>query len=304
MGRVMDRLYSMQIFIRVAELNSFTKAADSLGLPKASVSSYVQQLESLVGTRLLHRTTRSVKLTQDGLAFYERSRDLLSDVEDAESMFTENSQGMSGRLRIDLPVRIAQNVVIPNLPKFFEKYPKIELELSSTDRRVDLIQEGFDCVVRVGTLADSGLIARPLGAMRMINCVSPGYITKYGKPKNLEDLSNHLMVHYTSTLGSRPYGFEYFEDGKYKTLKMKSVMTVNSTESYQGACLAGLGIIQVPELGIRSDILEGKLIEILPKLKSESMPVSLIYPHRRNLSRRAKTFMDWLEVLLKDYIAN
>lgn len=300
----MDRLYSMQIFIRVAELNSFTKAADSLGLPKASVSSYVQQLESLVGTRLLHRTTRSVKLTQDGLAFYERSRDLLSDVEDAESMFTENSQGMSGRLRIDLPVRIAQNVVIPNLPKFFEKYPKIELELSSTDRRVDLIQEGFDCVVRVGTLADSGLIARPLGAMRMINCVSPGYITKYGKPKNLEDLSNHLMVHYTSTLGSRPYGFEYFEDGKYKTLKMKSVMTVNSTESYQGACLAGLGIIQVPELGIRSDILEGKLIEILPKLKSESMPVSLIYPHRRNLSRRAKTFMDWLEVLLKDYIAN
>lgn len=304
MGNVMDRLYSMQIFIRVAELNSFTKAADSLGLPKASVSSHVQQLESLVGTRLLHRTTRSVQLTQDGLAFYERSKDLLIDVEDAESMFTENSQGLSGRLRIDLPVRIAQNVVIPNLPKFFEKYPKIEIELSSTDRRVDLIQEGFDCVVRVGTLADSGLIARPLGAMKMINCVSPSYIEKYGKPKNLEDLSNHLMVHYTNTLGSRPYGFEYFEDGKYKTVKMKSVMTVNSTESYQGACLAGLGIIQVPELGIRSDMTEGRLIEILPKLKSEPMPVSLIYPHRRNLSRRAKTFMDWLEVLIKDYIAN
>jgi DNA-binding transcriptional LysR family regulator len=304
MEKVMDRLYSMQIFIRVAELNSFTKAAESLGLPKASVSSYVQQLESLVGTRLLHRTTRSVQLTQDGLAFYERSKDLLIDVEDAESMFMETSQGLSGRLRIDLPVRLAQNLVIPNLPKFFEKYPKIEIELSSTDRRVDLIQEGFDCVVRVGTLADSGLIARPLGAMKVVNCVSPSYIAKYGRPKNLEDLSNHVLIHYTTTLGGKPFGFEYFEDGKYKTVKMKGAMTVNSTESYQAACLAGIGMIQAPEIGVRSDIEAGRLIEVLPKLKSEPMPVSLIYPHRRNLSRRAKTFMDWLEVLIKDYIGN
>jgi DNA-binding transcriptional LysR family regulator len=304
MEKVMDRLYSMQIFIRVAELNSFTKAAESLGLPKASVSSYVQQLESLVGTRLLHRTTRSVQLTQDGLAFYERSKDLLIDVEDAESMFMESSQGLSGRLRIDLPVRLAQNLVIPNLPKFFEKYPKIEIELSSTDRRVDLIQEGFDCVVRVGILADSGLIARPLGAMKVVNCVSPSYIAKYGRPKNLEDLSNHVLVHYTTTLGGKPFGFEYFEDGKYKTVKMKGAMTVNSTESYQAACLAGIGMIQAPEIGVRSDIEAGRLIEVLPKLKSEPMPVSLIYPHRRNLSRRAKTFMDWLEVLIKDYIGN
>lgn len=300
----MDRLYSMQIFIRVAELNSFTKAAESLGLPKASVSSHVQQLESLVGTRLLHRTTRSVQLTQDGLAFYERSKDLLVDVEDVESMFTENSQGLSGRLRIDLPVRLAQDLIIPNLPKFFEKYPKIEIELSSTDRKVDLIQEGFDCVVRIGTLADSGLIARSLGEMKLINCAGPAYLAKYGRPKSLEDLTNHMLVHYTNTLGGKPFGFEYFEDGKYKTVKMKGVMTVNSTESYFAACLAGLGIIQAPEIGVRSDIKKGNLIEILPKLKSEPMPVSLIYPNRRNLSRRAKAFMDWLDVLVREYISN
>lgn len=298
----MDRLYSMQIFVRVAELNSFTKAAESLGLPKASASSYVQQLEALVGTRLLHRTTRSVQLTQDGLAFYERCKDLLVDVEDTESMFLENSAGLSGRIRIDLPVRLAQNVVIPNLWKFSKKYPKIEIELSSTDRRVDLIQEGFDCVVRIGSLSDSGLIVRSLGQMSVVNCVSPTYIKKYGKPRGLEDLSQHLLIHYAPTLGGKPYGFEYLEDGKYKTVKMKGIITVNSTESYQAACLSGFGIIQAPEIGVRDDIKNGRLVEVLQKLKSEPMPVSLVYPHRRNLSRRSKAFMDWIDELLKAYL--
>lgn len=301
-GRVMDRLYSMQIFIRVAELNSFTKAAESLGIPKASVSSYVQQLESVVGTRLLHRTTRSVQLTQDGMAFYDRSKDLLAEVEDTESMFLENSEGLSGRLRVDLPVRIAQNFIIPRLPEFLAKYPKIEIELSSTDRRVDLIQEGFDCVLRIGTMSDSGLIARSVGELKVINCASPAYLKKYGHPKNLNDLSNHLLVHYASTLGSKPFGFEYFEEGKYKTMKMKGIITVNNTEAYQAACVAGLGIIQAPEVGLKEAMKKGELIEILPKIKSEPMQVSLVYPHRRNLSRRVKVFMDWVDSLMQEYI--
>jgi DNA-binding transcriptional LysR family regulator len=298
----MDRLYSMQVFLRVAELNSFTRAAESLGMPKASASSYVQQLETLVGTRLLHRTTRNVQLTQDGMVFYERCKDLLVEVEDAESMFLGDSSGLSGRIRVDLPVRLAQNLVIPALPKFIEKYPKIEIELSSTDRRVDLIQEGFDCVVRVGSMADSGLMVRSLGEMKIVNCVSPAYIKKYGRPKNLEDLTKHLLIHYTPTLGGKPFGFEYFEGGKYKTIKMKGVITVNSTESYQAACLSGFGIIQAPEIGVRDDLKSGALIEVLPKLKAEPMPVSLIYPHRRNLSRRAKAFMDWVDQIIRAYL--
>lgn len=299
----MDRLYSMQVFVRVAELSSFTKAAESLGLPKASASAYVQNLESTIGTRLFHRTTRTVQLTQDGQMFYERCLDLLTDVEDVESMFLENSGNLSGRLRVDMPVKLAQNLIIPNLPKFMAKYPKIEIELSSTDRRVDLIQEGFDCVIRVGALRDSGLIARPLGEMKTINLVSASYIKKYGKPKSLADLSNHYLVHYSTTLGGKPFGFEYFEDGKYKTLNMKGVITVNSTEAYHAACLSGFGIIQVPYVGMLNELKNGSLVEVLPKLKAEPMPVSIVYPHRRNLSRRCRAFMDWVEVELKGYLS-
>ncbi len=298
----MDRFYSMQIFVRVAELNSFTNAAESLGLPKASVSTYVQQLESQVGTRLFHRTTRNVQLTNDGLVFYERCKDLLMDVEEIESMFRDEGLGAKGRIRVDMPVALSRNVVIPRLPEFLKENPQVELEISSTDRRVDLIQEGFDCVVRVGSLADSGLIARSIGVMKVINCASPQYLKKYGTPKKLEDLADHLLVHYTLTLGGRPFGFEYFEDGKYKTMKMKGTITVNSTEAYQSACLSGLGIIQAPEVGLRDLIKKQKLQEILPKIISEPMPVSIVYPNRRNLPRRVKVFMDWLDDVIKDYI--
>jgi DNA-binding transcriptional LysR family regulator len=154
----------------------------------------------------------------------------------------------------------------------------------------------------VGNLNDSGLIARSLGKIEVINCVSPEYIEKYGRPKNFEDLSNHFLVHYTSILGMKPYGFEYFENGKYKTLKMKGAITVNSSDAYQSACLSGLGIIQAPKVGLHELLKEKKLIEILPKFKAEAMPVSLAYPNRRNLSRRVKVFMDWVDVLLREYI--
>jgi DNA-binding transcriptional LysR family regulator len=293
----------MQIFVRVAEMNSFTKAAESLGIPKASVSTYIQQLETQVGTRFFHRTTRNVQLTQDGAAFYERCKDLLVDMEEIESMFQEGAEGLSGRIRVDMPVALAKNYIIPLLPKFLKQHPKIEIELSSTDRRVDLIQEGFDCVVRVGNLSDSGLIARSLGEMEVVSCASPDYIAQYGKPKNLEDLmENHLLVHYATTLGAKPFGFEYFENGKYKTIKMKGSITVNSTDAYQAACLSGLGIIQAPRMGMEKFLKEGSLVEVLPKLKAEPMPVSLVYPNRRNLSRRVKAFMDWLDEILREPI--
>lgn len=300
----MDRFYSMQIFVRVAELNSFTKAAESLGMPKASVSTYVQQLESQVGTRLFHRTTRNVQLTNDGIVFYERCKDLLLDVEEMDSMFREEITGIKGRIRVDMPAVLSKSVVIPRLPEFLKEHPQIELEISSTDRRVDLIQEGFDCVVRVGSLADSGLIARHIGEMKVINCASSSYLKKYGVPKKLEDLSEHLLIHYTLTLGGRPFGFEYFDEGKYKTMKMKGPVTVNSTEAYRSACLSGLGIIQAPEVGLRDLIKKGQLQEVLPKIKSEPMPVSIVYPNRRNLPKRVKTFMDWLDLVIKDYINN
>ncbi|GGI17220.1 LysR family transcriptional regulator [Oxalicibacterium faecigallinarum] len=301
----MNKLEAMQVFQRVAELASFTRAAESLGLPKASVSTSVQQLESLLGTRLLHRTTRKVQLTQDGIAFYARCRDLLSDVEELETLFAHTPGALHGRLRVDMPTGVAKNLVIPQLPAFLEQHPGIEIELSSTDRRVDLVQEGFDCVLRIGTLSDSGLIARSLGEFDMVNCVSPAYVARYGMPMHLDDLDAHVMVGYATTLGTKPYPFEYLDttagSGVYAWRMLKANVTVNNAESYSNACLAGLGIIQVPRVSAREQLLDGSFIEVLPALMARPMPISLLYPNRRHLPKRVQVFMDWLSELMQTY---
>ncbi|HAS1785792.1 TPA: LysR family transcriptional regulator [Enterobacter cloacae] len=298
----MDKIHAMQLFLRVAELESFSRAAETLSLPKGSVSRQIQALENALGARLLHRTTRRVSLTQDGMVYYERAKDLLMNLDELDGMFLHDPSTISGRLRVDMPVAIARNVVIPKLPAFLQQYPGIELELSSSDRLVDVIREGFDCVVRVGTLKDSGLIARPLGKLSAINCASPDYLTRFGYPETLEDLASHAIIHYSTTLGTRPQGFEYYIGSETRWVKTGGVLTVNSTETYQAACIAGLGIIQVPRVGVRDALRTKKLVEILPQYRAEPMPVSLIYPHRRNLSRRVHVFMEWLTELTKAYV--
>jgi DNA-binding transcriptional LysR family regulator len=298
----MDKIHAMQLFIRVAELESFSRAADTLGLPKGSVSRQIQALENLLGVRLLHRTTRRVQLTQDGMVYYERAKDLLSNLDELDGMFQHDPTSISGRLRVDMPVGVARNLVIPKLPTFLQQYPGIELELSSSDRLVDVIREGFDCVVRVGTLKDSGLVARPIGKLTVINCASPDYLERFGYPETLDDLASHAVVHYATNLGVRAQGFEVSSDNQTRWLKTGGVLTVNSTETYHAACLAGLGIIQVPRIGVKDALRSGKLVEILPHYRAEPMPVSLIYPHRRHLSRRVHLFMEWLTGVLKSYV--
>ncbi|MCT4703340.1 LysR family transcriptional regulator [Enterobacteriaceae bacterium H20N1] len=298
----MDKIHAMQLFIRVAELESFSRAADTLGLPKGSVSRQIQALESLLGTRLLYRTTRRVQLTQDGMVYYERCRDLLANLEELDGLFLHDPSSISGRLRIDMPVSVAKNLVMPKLPAFLQQYPGIELELSSSDRMVDVVREGFDCVVRVGQLKDSGLVARNLGKLTQINCASPDYLARFGYPEKLEDLASHAVVHYALNLGTRPQGFELLVDKTTQWIKTGGVITVNSTETYHAACLAGLGIIQVPRVGVKDLLKSKKLIEILPQYRAAPMPVSLLYPHRRNLSRRVHLFMEWLTGVMKAYV--
>ncbi|ABP62573.1 MULTISPECIES: LysR family transcriptional regulator [Enterobacteriaceae] len=298
----MDKIHAMQLFIRVAELESFSRAADTLGLPKGSVSRQIQALENLLGTQLLHRTTRRVSLTQDGMVYYERAKDLLANLDELDGLFQSDPTSISGRLRVDMPVGVARNLVIPKLPSFLQQYPGIELELSSSDRLVDVIREGFDCVVRVGTLKDSGLIARTLGKLSIINCASPDYLARFGYPENLDDLASHAVIHYAVNLGTRPQGFEFFNGDTTLWVKTGGILTVNSTETYHAACLAGLGIIQVPRVGVREALRAKKMVEILPQYRAEPMPVSLIYPHRRNLSRRVHLFMEWLTGIMKAYV--
>lgn len=298
----MNQLEAMQVFVRVAELGSFTQAADSLGQPKASISTSVKQLESLLGTRLLHRTTRKVQMTQDGLAFYERSKDLLADMEELQTLFVRDDAEISGRLRVDMPSGLAKNVVIPQLPHFLQLHPRLELELSSTDRRVDLVREGFDCVIRVGALVDSSLIARPLGLLRMVNCASPAYLERYGVPQTLEDLASHRLVHYVPTLGAKPGGFDYQNGELELSIPMTGALAVNNTDAYQAACLAGLGIVQVPEIGVRDLIAQGRLVSLLESYVAAPMPVTLLYANRRHLSKRSQSFMDWIAGLMRAFV--
>ncbi len=297
----MNRLDAMLTFVRVAELSSFSRAADMLRIPKASASTAVQQLEGALGTRLLHRTTRKVRLTLDGGAYYERCKDVLADLDELETMFQRGPQALRGRLRVDMPSSAARDFVIPRLPEFLHAHPQVELELSSTDRRVDLVREGFDCVLRVGSLADSTLVARPLGAIALINCASPAYLARHGTPRTLDDLADHALIHYTLALGTKSAGWEYVSGDGPAYRAMPGALTVNNADAYRAACLAGLGLIQAPAVGLRAAIAAGSLVEVMPDWRPAPMTVSMVYAHRR-LSKRVLVFMDWIDEIMKDYV--
>ncbi|WP_295977268.1 LysR family transcriptional regulator [uncultured Variovorax sp.] len=296
----MDRIELLQVFVRVAETGSFTRAADRLGLPRASVTTAVQQLETRLGTRLLHRTTRRVGLTPDGEATLERARALVADMDDMEQQFLPARGQVSGRLKVDVPSRIARLLIAPALPDFFERHPAIELELGSTDRAVDLVLEGIDCALRVGPLTSSSLVARPLGHFALINCASPAYLERHGTPRTPADLPEHLAVNYASPTSGRAAPWEWLSDGEIATLRMRSQVAANNAETYIACALAGLGLIQIPAYDVREHLAAGELVEVLPDARAEPLPVQLVYPHRRNLSRRMQTFAGWLETVLAD----
>lgn len=296
----MNQFDTLQIFQRVAELASFSGAARQLGLPNATVSLAVQQLEQMLGTRLLQRTTRRVQMTGDGEAFYQRSKELLDDFDSLRAMFHAGGKALSGKLRVDMSSAMAREVVLPELPGFLERHPRLELELSASDRRVDLVAEGFDCVLRTGALDDSSLVARPIGHLVQVNCASPAYLQRHGVPRTLEDLARHKLVHYRQVLGGRSPGWEWFDGKETRYVPMSGSITVNSTETYDAACQAGLGMIQLPLVGARKRSLleQGALVEVLPQYRPAPMPVSLLYASRRHLPARLAAFMDWLHALI------
>ena len=298
----MSQIDQMRVFLRVAELSSFTAAAASLGLPKASVSTSIAQLEADLGARLLHRTTRKVSLTQDGNMFFERAQDLVADLDELTGLFQHEGAALRGRLRVDMPVGAAQEVIIPRLPQLLAEHPLLEIELSSTDRFVDVVREGFDCVLRVGAKPDSSLIARTLGHYPLINCASREYVDRFGSPRSLADLSEHRLVHYASTWGHPAEGFEYVDRGESRSVAIRGAITVNNSAAYLAACLAGLGIIQVPMMGVRQLLDSGELVEVMPKHRAAPMPVALLYPNRRHLPRRVRVFMDWVAELLRPHL--
>lgn len=300
----MDRIELFRIFARVVESGSFTKAATTLGQPRSSISAAIQTLEGRVGARLLSRTTRKVAPTQDGHAFYERCLRAIADVEEIENLFRNDTVLPSGRIRFDVPGRVGRLILAPALPEFLARFPEIDVDFGSTDRTVNLIEENIDCVLRVGPLTDSGLIARHIGELPLINVASPAYLARHGTPQHPDDLGAHLTVNYASPSNGRIVPWEWIADGIVKTCTPRARVTVNSAEAYIACCLAGIGLIQIPAYDVKDHLASGGLVEVMPNFRAAPMPMTLLYPHRQHLSHRLRVFIDWLEgVLRRDALA-
>lgn len=295
-------LESLNVFTKVAEVGSFTQAAAQLAITKSRASLLVRALEDAVGARLLQRTTRAVRLTSDGEQLLARARRLLADADDLGALFRER-RGLTGLLRIDLPVNLAREHVIPALPALLAAHPGLDLFVSSTDRRVDVVREGFDCVLRVGALSDSGLTARRLGAIPMANAASPAYLERHGVPRTLAELTrgDHLVVHYASA-DDTP-SFEVAEGRRTRQIPLRSVITVNSTDAYRAAAEAGLGIIQAPRLGLRTAFATGRLVELLPRHTATALPVWLVHAYGRTPPARVRLIMELIAEALAPVFA-
>ncbi|AWV02547.1 putative multidrug efflux transcriptional regulator CeoR [Burkholderia sp. MS455] len=290
----MDRLQAMQVFTRVVDTSSFTKAAETLGLPRASVTTIIQNLEAFLGVRLMHRTTRRLSLTPDGAAYYERCVRILADVEETEASFQANNRKPHGKLRIDMPGSIGRLLVIPSLCEFHTRYPDIDLQLGLSDRPVDLLQEGVDCVIRVGALQDSSLVARRVGLFEGVTVAAPAYLEHFGEPKTIEDLSQHKAVNYFSSRTGRTIDWSFLIDGKETEIKMESIVSVNDADAYVTCGIEGFGLIQPPLFMVLPHLREGRLKEVLPGIKPLPMPISVVYPHSRHLSPKVRVFVDWI----------
>ncbi|TDR73867.1 LysR family transcriptional regulator [Paludibacterium purpuratum] len=294
----MDRLDAMRVFVRVAETGNFTRAAEGLTLPRATVSAAIQQLEAEWTTRLFHRTTRRVQLSRDGEAALERCRQLLFELDELQGYFAGGAAPLAGRLKVDMPSRFARRVLAPSLPHFLALHPGLTLELGSSDRQVDLVREGVDCVLRVGSLSDSSLVARPLGEMPLINCASPDYLARHGIPTHPDDLVDHWAVNYAVSAAGQVAAWSWLQDGHEQGLAVRGRVTVDNAETYVACALAGMGLIQVPQHDVADLIAGGRLVEVMPEWRAAPMPVWAVYPHRRHVPRRVQLFIDWLQTLL------
>jgi LysR family transcriptional regulator, regulator for bpeEF and oprC len=293
----MDKIRALQTFSLVAELGSFSKAANALNLPNASVSTLVAQLESHLQTKLLSRTTRRVSLTDDGRAYLEGANRLLSDMAELDSTMTRAGTISRGRLRIDVPAAAGRHFLAPALPDFFSRYPEISLEIGSTDRPVDLVLEGVDCVIRGGAVHDELLVARKLGEFEVITCAAPAYWKRMGKPKTPQDLqtNGHVAVNFFSAKTGRVFPFD-FSDGSVPDLSfgLPHQIAANDADTHIELICAGLGVAQIPNTQYAKSLLNEKRLErVLPQWNAGSLPLYIMYPRNRHLSARLRAFVDW-----------
>lgn len=287
----MDRLEAMRVFTRIVERRSFTLAAQDTAVPRSTVTTVIREMETRLGVRLLQRTTRTVTPTLDGEAYYRRCLAILDDVEDAEGAF--KGARPTGQLRVDVQGTLARHFLMPALPQFFAQYPEVELSMSETDRWIDPVQEGVDCVLRYGQLPDSDLVARRVAMLERLTCASPEYLARFGTPASLDDLNGHRVVGLRALTTAHITPLEFGVDGEYRVMELPATLSVTGPESYLKGLQLGLGLAQVPRFHVEADLAAGRLVEILRETPPPSMPVSLVYPRSRQLSPRVRAFLDW-----------
>jgi LysR family transcriptional regulator for bpeEF and oprC len=293
----MNKLQAMEVFVQVVDAGNFSRAAGNMRLPKATVSTLVQGLERALSVRLLHRTTRQLTVTPDGAAYYERCIRILSDVRDAEESLSRNRLNPSGRLRVDTSTGLASKVLVPALHSFFERYPDIQLELGSSDRTMDLIEEGIDCAIRGGQLADSSLIARRIGAINFVTCAAPSYLEKHGMPLHPDDLARHRCVNYFSSQSGKIYDWNFVRGTERIEVPLPGVIALNDGNAYVEAGLAGLGIVQMTDYLLEEHVKDGTMVPVLPDWGTDPLPVHVVYPQNRHLSAKMRVFVEWVAEL-------
>lgn len=290
----MDHLESLQLFTRIVEVRSFGRAADMQNIPRPTATYAIKQLEKRLGTRLLERTTRLVRPTLDGQAFYERCVPLLSELEDAEAALRQVAANPRGLLRVDMSSTHAQRLVLPRIDEFHQRFPNIALHVSSGDRLVDLVREGVDCVIRAGPSRDSALVARRLAMMPQVVCASPAYLERFGTPQRPADLAAHHTIGFASRSGEADHSVELQVEDEWRSYIAGGWMSVNDSESYVVSAKRGCGLIQLPRFHIEQELRDGHLVEVLAPWSSPAMQLSALYPYRRQLSPRVRVFIDWL----------
>nr|WP_057923901.1 LysR family transcriptional regulator [Burkholderia ambifaria] len=290
----MDTLLSMRMFTRIVETGSLTRAADTSGLTTPRVSALLRTLEQHLGCRLLNRTTRRLSLTEDGQAYYERCVAVLREIDEMEASMSHSRNAPRGRLKVNLPSAMAKRIVVPALPAFLVAHPDITVELGVTDRQIDLVGEGVDCVVRVGALDDSGMIAKRIGSLTTCTCASPSYLERFGVPETIDDLTQHIAVSHVSADTGRPRSWDFVVDGDTHIVQMRGTVAVNEADTYIACGLAGLGLIKTTLFFVEPYLKSGALQEVLPKFNPPPRPISVLYPPNRHIPAKLKLFVDWL----------
>jgi LysR family transcriptional regulator, regulator for bpeEF and oprC len=290
----MSDLRTLAIFVKVAERKSFVRAAADLGITQSGVSNAIKRLEEQIGTRLLARTTRRVGLTDDGAAFFERCRQALADIEEAEQVLKEAQLKPSGNLRVDMPVAFGRLKMVPLLGAFQARHPDVRLSATFTDRYIDLVEDGIDVCVRFGALQDSSLIARRLTETRFKVVGSPGYFAKHGRPKTPADLARHNCLAFTSRDTRLTRDWRFTLDGADHTLTPKGTMSFTDGAAMCEAACAGYGLAQLHDYYLDSEIARGRLVAVLDKFRPRADPIWLVYPQARHLMPKLRAFVDFM----------